>query len=139
MDINAAEVKIVERIIAETGAKAISFPEDPEMYVATHAELIHLVRYESTTWSEPVPNRQGVIIQEAREEFVIISIFRHLTKHGGMYEHLEALRLALTGYTIPDVDQATILFPVRRNILKENKGLWYYQSVFAMSHPEAET
>jgi hypothetical protein len=138
MNIEAAELAIIAQIKTETGARAESFPEDPEMFVPSHLELVHLVRFESTEYAEPVANRQGVIIQESRVEWVVVSIYRHLTKHGGIYAHLEALRKALTGFTVPDIAQATVLYPVRRSILKEAKGLWYYQTVFAMSHPEAE-
>jgi hypothetical protein len=138
MNIEAGELAIIAQIKTETGAHAQSFPEDPEMYVPSHNQIAHLVRYESSQYAEPVANRQGVIIQEARVEWVVVSIYRHLTKHGGMYAHLEGLRKALTGFTIPSIPQATVLYPVRMGILKESKGLWFYQTVFAMSHPESE-
>ncbi len=142
MDIAAAELAIITQINVETSATALAFPEDPELYVNTHPQLVHLVRFDSAEFAESTATRQEIkqkiIMQETRVEWVVVSVFRHLTSHNGMYVHLEALRKALTGFTIPGLDMGTALFPVRRSILKESKGLWYYQSIFAMTYPEAE-
>lgn len=137
MDIRAAELALIEQI-KTTGAKAEAFPEDPENYVPAHASLVHLVRYEGATFTEPVPNRKGAIVQDTRREFVVVSVYKHLTTVKGLYEHLELLRGALTGFTIPAVPQATALYPVRQNLIREVRGTWYYQTVVAMTHPETE-
>lgn len=137
MDLQAAEDAIIAAI-RDTGAMATPFPENPEAYVPTHAELMHLVRFDSDTFAEPVPNRKRVITQETRGEWIVVTVFRQLRDHKGIYAHLEALREALTGYTLTDVAQATVLYPVRRNFLMEKSGQWFYQSVFAMSRPESE-
>jgi hypothetical protein len=137
MDIEAAEDAILAAI-RDTGAKAEAFPENPELYVPKTLELMHIVRYDDSTFAEPVPNRKRVIQQETRHQFLVVTIFRHLRGHSGAYAHLEALREALTGLTIPNVAQATVLYPVRRNFLMEKGGLWYWQTTFAMSCPESE-
>lgn len=139
MDVNAAEAAIVARILTISGASARSFPENPAEFVPKAHGIEHLVRYAGSSWEEPAPNRSGVIIQEARHEFVVVSVYRHLTGHGGMYAHLTALQTKLTGYTIPSVAQATVLRPVRQSFIREERGIWWYETVFAMTCPEAES
>lgn len=136
MDIEAAEIALIERIKTVTGARVEAFPEDPSLYVTLQPELVHLVRFEGVAFNDPTPNNAARIVQDVRIEFVVVSAYRHLKAHGGIYAHLEALRQALTGYTLPDIVQASALWPVRQSILKEEKGLWWYQSIFAMTAME---
>ena len=138
MDIKAAELAIIARIKAQTTAQTKAFPEDPAQFIPMAPVLEHLVRYAGSVWEEPAPNRENVLIQEARHEFVVVSVYRHLTGHGGMYEHLLALQAAVTGYTLPGIAQATPFRPVRRGFIREGNGMWWYETVFAMTCPEAE-
>lgn len=138
MDANAAVLALIDEIKAP-GVNAKAFPEDPSKYVFADPVLVHLVRYQGCTAEPPVPNRQGVVTQQTRHEFAITTLYRSLTGAGGIYAHLETLRKALVGFTLPDVPLATVITTVRQGFLKEEGGVWQYESVFAMSCPESES
>ncbi|WP_051340945.1 Gp37 family protein [Azospirillum halopraeferens] len=129
------ETAIVERLGgAVPGIRVEAFPEDPASYALKHPRGAVLVGYGRSTYGKP--EALGVIAQERRLEFDITVLARNLRQHDGAYAHLEAVRVALTGWRPPG---ARKLYPLRDRFLGVSNGVWRYVITIATSAVALET
>lgn len=113
-----------------------AWPDNPEAFDFTQANGAVLVRFNSDTYSAPVPNRAGTIAQDRTAEWQVVLLHRNLTRHEGVYSLLEAVRVALTGFTFPSAPESTVLYPIRGGFIGRQPGKWIYQLVFGQTMPE---
>jgi len=148
MDILAAENAIVARIDDQIRSstttdfqapKVKSFPDNP----VTHFENINktgeiLVRLDSVSANTPEPNRTSTITQELTVNWSIYVLHRNLKAHQGVYAYIEAVKSALTGWTITDLDDATPMWMIDTNFVEEQGGVWIYEMSFQYTYEESE-
>lgn len=141
MDFLTLEAELVAELKDKLGAlvHVQSWPDNPEAFEFTQPNGAVLVRFNSDTYSAPVPNRAGKIIQDRTAEWSIVALHRNLTRHEGVYTLLEAIRTAITGFTFPSAPDSTVLFPIKGGFIGRAPGKWIYQLVFGQTMPEVES
>lgn len=142
MDISAAEDLIIARLklqVPELPGRAFPIKQsDLAIIGAEKGDL--LVRYLDSSYSNPIPKPDGSMLQDRTPRWQILIRYKnHAPKKGQVsgYTYIEAVRKALSGWTIPGVADATKLYPVNDGFVDEKDGLWAFQVLFTMSHPEA--
>lgn len=140
MDMLTLEAELVTHLKDNlpTGVHVQAWPDNPETFDFTQANGAVLVRYDSDTFSAPVANRAGKIIQERTAEWSIVALHRNLSKHQGIYTLLEAVRTVITGFTFPSEPESTVLYPIKSGFIGRQPGKWIYQIVFGQTFPEVE-
>lgn len=140
MDSLTLETELVAKLkeTLEAGIHVQAWPDNPESFDFTQPNGAVLVRYDSDTFSAPVANRAGKIIQERTAQWAVVILHRNLSKHDGIYTLLESVRLALTGFTFPSEPESTVLYPIKSAFIGRQPGKWIYQIVFGQTHPEVE-
>jgi len=117
--------------------KIESFPRDPaQFYEALRPEGAILVRYESSIYEPPEPNRNKTIVQDRTASWIISIVHRGLIDHDGVYAKMANVRTALTGYSLSDYAESTVLYPVSDRFVEEVGGVWHYEIVFQHTIPE---
>lgn len=147
MNLSTAESAIVARLQAlitgATAPKIQSFPNNPAQYFARiHANGAILVRYQSSTFEEPRPNRKKVVAQMRTARWLVTMVHRHLNPgagHGGIYATAQDVRQALTGYTVTGETRSSMMYPVRDGYTGYEDGVWYYEMEFEHTWPEDNT
>ncbi len=143
MDLLGPVTDIVQRLKDQLGtlAHVEAFPNDPDSFDFTAAEAATvLVRYQGSGYSTPVPNRAGVIVQERTGRWYAAILHENLQDESasGIYPVLEAVRVALTGYTPANMEESTPLYPVQDAFMDRKPGKWIYQITFAQVAPEVQ-
>jgi hypothetical protein len=147
MNILTAENAIVTRLKAViTGVTAPSiqaFPNNPQdFFKRLHGNGAILVRFASSTYTEPLRNRQKVILQDRTGRWLITIVHRNLsptTGHTGLYTFLTSVRQALTGYTVTNQADSSMMYPVRDGYAGYEEGKWFYEIEFEHTWPEDNT
>jgi len=122
--------RLTERII---GIPIESFPNNPTEYRLLHPSAAVLVRYAGSNFTPSLsPN---IIIQDRTIDFDITIIARSLTDNRGVYELIESIRVALTGF-IPD--GCTKMYPKKDEFVNENEGIWQYSMIFSTTRRVSE-
>lgn len=139
MNILTIENDIVAKLQAEittSGVTIESFPRDPQSKYPLYAKTAAiLVRYQGSSYEEPVPNVKKTIVQNRSADWAITVLAKGLTGHTGVYTYLQQVRQALTGYTVGTTNEATIayssvMYPVRDAFVSEDAGTWEYEMIF---------
>lgn len=134
MTIAEIETALAARIADKLPALAAEeFPERPDDYRFSHNLGVALVRYSGTTFHEV--RDIGVIFQESQVEFEIVLIMKRLRGGSGLYNYLDAVRLALTGYRIPGTAK---FWPVKTADPIQEQGIWQCSTTFATIIPAVE-
>lgn len=132
--IDDIEKAIVARLSgAITEVKVEAFPDKPDGYRMTHPRGVVLVAFGRATYS--APKATDIVVQERRLEWDVTLLFRQLREHSGAYGHLDAARMALTGWRFPG---ATKMFPVREQFVSQHQGIWTYTLTLAHQVPAIE-
>jgi len=140
MDFQAFEGEIVARLKDSLGVlvHVQAWPDAVESFQYTQPNGAVLVRFSSDTYSAPVANRAGKVIQDRTAEWSIVALHRNLSSHSGVYPLLESIRSALTGWTLPSAPESTVLFPIRGGFIGRAPDKWIYQLVFGHTLPEVQ-
>lgn len=138
-DIATVEAAIVARLRQQiTSVEVAHFPDRPEAYRLTNRIGAALVRYEGGEYGPLIDT--AAIVQERTFRFAAIIMMRDLgwgmgsAADGptpGAYAILEAVRIALTGYSIPG---CTRIYPLRESFVGRDRqgGVWTYRLLFAL-------
>lgn len=145
MDLKPIEQDIVTRlkaIVAPNNEVEIqAFPDNPNEYNLIHPGGALLVRFNGIAYQTPDPNNQKFLTQDGLFQWIIVEMQRNLSLKGanqGVYELIESVRAALTGYTISTLSDASVMYPTGVQFVSEDQGKWVYQSSFVFSHPDHE-
>lgn len=151
MDLLDVENDIIDELEANiTGIEIKAFPADPnDIFKSLHPVGAVLLRYDSSDYTVPVPNRTKTISQVRTARWVIWILYKNLSGHNendesdGIYVRLKQVREALTGYTIGTqsgsaVADASVMYPVRDNFMDWQEGKWIHEIVFEHTVPEVE-
>lgn len=140
MDFLNLETELVAELKNKLGVSVHvqSWPDNPEAFEFTQPNGAVLVRFNADSYSAPVANRAGKIIQDRTAEWSIVALHRNLFKHEGVYTLLESIRKAVTGFTFPSAPESTVLFPIKGGFIGRAPGKWIYQLVFGHTTPEVE-
>lgn len=131
MLITEIEDAIVARLKSTIPDRLVdSFPDKPSEFRLLHPKGAMLVRFRGSKYGEP--QTTGTVLQERTVEFDIVIVTRNLRDHSGAYIHLDAVRVALTGYKIPN-SPCSKFYPVREEFIDESEGIWQYGITVATS------
>lgn len=120
--IPALEEGIRGRLAAKVAGVAIeSYPDKPEGYRLVHQVGALLVAYRGARYTDTEDT--GDVVQIRDLFFDVHVLARSLSNHGGAYVHLEAARLALTGFRVPGFRK---LAPRREAFLGHKEGVWMF-------------
>lgn len=135
--ISPIEDAIIARLKAKLPTILVQqYPDDPEIYEPTHPVGALLVRYSDGEYSDP--RATDVVVQDRELMFeVTLALWslRGKAGQGGLYSYLEAVRVALTGYTPPQCRRKMAPVAeefVSRTAALKNKSrrLWQYAITF---------
>ena len=126
--ITAIEDAIIERLKRlPLQAGVLPYPDkDFEKYEPMHGNGEILVSYVGE--DEGAATGLDLLVQEREIQFELTFVFsslRAVGRNGGLYAHLEAARLALTGWRAPDCHKKTILVSVDR-VRRYKQRWWQY-------------
>ena len=128
MSLKDTENAIILRLQAQvTTVPTEGFPEKPEQYQLKHKSGVLLVSYAGSKYSQP--SQGNAVVQDRRQEWDIVLVFRNLREHTGAYDILDSVRSALTGYVLSA--EYTGMYPVREEFISEVSGIWQYGITFA--------
>lgn len=132
--IPALEEGITARLKAKVANLAIeAYPDKPEQYRLTHQRGALLVAYRGARYTDP--EDVGEVVQLREMFFDVHVLARSLNGHGGVYVHLEAARLALTGFRVPGFRKLT---PRRETFLGHKEGVWMFALTLSAATIAAE-
>lgn len=133
--IRAIEKAIIDRLREKIiGIPIESFPDKPEEYHLLHPSAAILVRYAGSNFTPPLST--SMILQDRTIDFDIVIVARSLTDNRGVYELLESIRVALSGFIISG---CTRLYPKKDEFINENDGIWQYAILFSTTRRVSET
>ena len=148
MDLLAAETAIIERLKTQivsglssnlSAPRVDSFPQDPRQHfenLSPTGEI--LVRFNDALGSDPDPNRNSVIVQNFIPNWSIWIVMPNLVTHTGIYNWIEKVKDALTGWTITGWDDSTPLYCNNIGFIDEKGGNWFYEMNFTCETEESE-
>jgi len=124
--ITAIEDAIIARLKGRPmQCSILPFPDkDFETYEPLHGNGEILVSFSDEDYGDI--KDVGLILQDREMYFDLIFVFsslRSVGKAGGLYAHLEAVRMALTGFVPPDCKKK--MYPVRVERIKRFKKRWW--------------
>lgn len=130
---------MVSAIVARLAAvlpslKAEAFPDDPANYRLYHPTGAALVIYGGSRYGEP--DSLGAIVQERLAEFDVTLLLRNLRGPTGANTHVDAIRLALTGFKV--AGGGSKLRPVRDRFVAHDNGVWRFEITFVAAIPAIE-
>ncbi len=105
-----------------------AFPDDPDEYRLNHPLGALLVRYHGSKFGPLLDT--NVVVQERAMALEVTLVFRSLNGKEGIYNYLEAVRLALAGFAPPAFAK---LKPIGEEFLSQGGGEWRYAIDFATS------
>ena len=136
------EEEIVDKLKADIlNIHVQSFPDNASKFQNIHVNGSLLVRYLGSSYSEPEANSRSVLVQGRTHEWEITIIDKSLKlkdAHQGVYNRIEQVRNALSGYTVPSLPDATILYPIRDGFVNSQAGMWQYEIIFSFIEPSSE-
>lgn len=141
MFVDAMVDRIVERLTATLPRLRVeAFPDDPANYRLHHSTGAALVIYGGSRFADPEP--VDILVQKRLAEFDVTLLLRKLRGVEGANAHLDAIRLALTGFKL--AGGGSKLRPVRDRFVSHDNGIWRFEITFttaipAIEQPEEET
>lgn len=141
MNLITVEDDIVTRLNTISDIKAIAWGVDPTEYLKRYAGGVLLVRFENSTYSEPIPNNQPKIIQTRTLSYSVHIVTKSLKQtktHQGGLTLIESVRSKLTGYTVTGFSDASVMYPTDDGFLSETAGFYLHVVNFEFTFPEAE-
>lgn len=117
----------VERLKATLAGRVIveHFPDDPDRFDFEGYDAAALVLWNGDQFAASgLRGQQGALITMT---ISVVLLVRALRGHGGAYELLEQVRLALHGESLAG---STALRPTRRELENQNDGVFQYRSDF---------
>lgn len=143
-DLAAAERALLERLTQKMGdIPSVPFPDtdNGELPDPIHHLGTIFVRSHGATLTAPTPNGQGAIVQQSAEQFETLLRYRNESgkengAHAGAYALLGRIHQALKGWTLPDIPDASPLYPVRRQFLGEAGHIWTYTLIWQFTVPD---
>ncbi len=141
MDFKGVEGAILDRLQTEAADfPSRLFPNNPQQArTMAAADGEYLLRYEGSRYTPAVPNKQGVVVQQRTSIWAVTARNRNLSpdrSNPGIYTMLESARLALVGWTVTDVPDATKMQVTQDGFTEEVEGIWEYTTLFSFSFPE---
>lgn len=131
--IRQVEDAIIARLKAEVpGYEIRGFPEKPGEFRLTHPKGAVLVAYGKGSFGRS-ESTDDLSRQPRRMEFDLFAVVRNLREHGGAYELLDGVRLALTGWGRDALGAA--MFPVSEGYQDMTNGVWTYRLTMAVIVP----
>ena len=134
--ISPIEDSIIKRLKDKTAGRVLvePYPESPETYEPTHAVGALLLRYSEADYGDTQDT--SLVVQDREMLFeVTLAMWSLRGKQGGIYAYMEAVRIALTGFTPPNC--ILKLTPVNEGFVGRGTGLksktrrlWQYQITF---------
>jgi hypothetical protein len=120
--IASLERGILERLEERVpGLSVEAYPDKPDSYRLRHQVGALLVAYRGARYSAPQDVWDAV--QERELSFDVHVVVRSLSGHRGAYEHLEAVRVALSGHR---VEGFTPLAARGEAFLGYGEGVWAF-------------
>jgi len=142
MNLVTVENDLITKLSTDvSGVEVRSWPDNPTDYKLLHPGGALLIRYTGSSYVEPEPNNQKILVHDRLAEWSITIVQKSLKlKKGqqGVYTLIESIRASLSGYTPASLSDASIMYPIRDRFLSESKGFWIYEIVFVHTFPEAE-
>jgi hypothetical protein len=135
---------IVARLSAEVAeAKVEPFPDDPSEYQLLKASSALLVRYNGSRYDDSLT--EGIACQNRWMVFQIVAVSRSLRaakQHQGVYDLVESVLTALTGYELTGADSQ--MLPTRDEYIRRyqpkgsQKLIWQHgiEFKFMVEHSE---
>ncbi len=139
LDIATIEAAMLDELRSKlAGVEVARFPDRPDAYRLTHRVGAALVIYRGASYGEQLDTE--IVAQERKLEFEVMVMVRDLGWNTGgasggagpgAYEILEAVRVALTGFTVAG---ARKMHPVKERFVERDKqgGVWIYGITFAL-------
>lgn len=144
LDVVKAELALIERLTQKVGEiPTVPYPDtdNGELPEFTHAVGTIFVRYHGATLPPPTPNMEGAVVQLAAEQFETMLRYRNASgkqngAHAGALEFLRLIHGALKGFTLPDIADASVLYPIRRQFIGEEGHIWTYTKIWQFTVPD---
>ncbi len=134
--ISPIEDAIIKRLEVKTAKRVLvqCYPDDPETYEPTHGVGALLVRFAEGNYGDT--RDTSLVVQDREMLFeVTLAMWSLRGKQGGIYEYMETVRTALTGFLPPNCSKK--LTPVSEGYVGrgaglkvKNRRLWQYQITF---------
>jgi len=142
MDLTTVENDLITKLSEITNVDVRSWPDNPTEFNHLHPNGSLLVRYNGSNYTNPPEaNNQKFLTQTRTFEWIVTVIQRSLKLkkgHQGVYTLIESVRSKLSGYTITNQSDASILWPINDRFVAEDGGKWVYEITFAFTAPEHE-
>lgn len=144
MDLEAVENDIITRLKAQLNSpqpEIRSWPDNPRDYQVLDPQGAVLVRYLASNYQDPEANDEKTLVQERRIEYAVDCAQKSLKRtkaHQGVYDLIEQVRQALSGYTPNSLADASIMWPGSDRWVQERGGIWLYTTTWVFTFPESE-
>lgn len=151
MDLLAAEQALVTKVgTLVSNIEVIAYPDTPETFHVAGPNGVILCQFVGSTYTELETDEaenavRGKDVAQVRTlEWRITILYRNLRAHtgstAGIYTYVEQLRNGLTAYTINDLDEAGLMYPVSDRFVGRDRDrkLWEYEMIFRHTIPEVE-
>lgn len=142
MNLETVEDDIISKLEDISGVEVRSWPNNPSDFNLLHPGGSLLVRYNGSNYENPpIPNNQKFLTQTRTFQWIVTIVQKSLKftdGHQGVYTLIESVRDTLSGYTITDQSDASIMWPIGDRFISEDAGTWIYEIVFAFTAPEHE-
>lgn len=122
MNITALETAIVTQLKeALPNLLVEAYPDHPSSFKMIHPKGAVLVHYSGSKF---LPSLfEEVIVQERKVSYDLILLNRSLRGNGGIYDTMDKVREAFTGFQTEDT---TKFYPLEEEFILEENGLWQY-------------
>lgn len=122
MNITTLETAIVNKLKQALPDLLIeAYPDHPSSFKMIHPKGAVLVHYSGSKF---LPSLfEEVIVQERKVSYDLIILNRSLRGNGGIYDTMDKVREALTGFQTEDT---TKFYPLEEEFILEENGLWQY-------------
>lgn len=122
MDIKDLESAIVNKLKAALPNLLVeAYPDNPSSFKMIHPKGAVLVHYSGSKFNPSL--FEEVIVQERKLTYDLIILNRSLRGNSGIYETMDKIREALTGF---QYDDTTKFYPIDEEFILEENGLWQY-------------
>lgn len=146
LDLVAAELELLTHLRAVLGdVPAVAYPgtnRDGDLPPLMQATGEIYVRWLGDILPAPSPNNRRAVEQLAATQWeTLVRVKSHAAPakgpHHNGYELVKRLSEALTGFTLATGQDASVLYPLRRQFMGEVEGLWTFSVIWQFTHQEA--